>query len=129
MSRLTRDGTAELVSRDKTLRRERKQENINFPCLADHEQDWQPYPSLSILLLYVMTIHTYTNVDVDGGVPPVFQANYACAGVSISAYISPHLIHGRLRPHTLSVGNHHRIALQFMETPDCPVSVRAHGTA
>ena len=44
MSRPTRDGTAETVSRDQILRRERGQENINFPCSADHEQDWQPYP-------------------------------------------------------------------------------------
>ena len=44
MSRLTRDGTAEPVSRDQILRRERKQENIHFLCSADHEQDWQPYP-------------------------------------------------------------------------------------
>ena len=44
MSRLTRDGTAEPVSRDNILRRERGQGNIHFPCSADHEQDWQPYP-------------------------------------------------------------------------------------
>ena len=44
MSRLTRDGTAEPVSRDQILRRERGQGNIHFPCSADHEQDWQPYP-------------------------------------------------------------------------------------
>ena len=44
MSRLTRDGTAAPVSRDQILRHERGQENIFFPCLADHEQDWQPYP-------------------------------------------------------------------------------------
>ena len=44
MSRLTRDGTAELVSRDQILRREQGQENTHFPCSADHEQDWQPYP-------------------------------------------------------------------------------------
>ena len=31
MSRLTRDGTAEPVSRDQILRRERGQGNINFP--------------------------------------------------------------------------------------------------
>ena len=45
MSRLTRDGTtAESVPRDLTLRRkQRGQENIHFPCSADHEQDWQPY--------------------------------------------------------------------------------------
>ena len=39
-----RDRTAEPVSRDQILRRERGQENIHFPCSADHEQDWQPYP-------------------------------------------------------------------------------------
>ena len=44
MSRLTRDGTAELVSRDQILRHARGQGNAHFPCSADHEQDWQPYP-------------------------------------------------------------------------------------
>ena len=44
MSRLMRDGTAEPVSRDKILRHGRGQGNMNFPCSADHEQDWQPYP-------------------------------------------------------------------------------------
>ena len=40
MSRLTRDGTAEPVSQDQNLRRERGEGNINFPCSADHVQDW-----------------------------------------------------------------------------------------
>ena len=44
MSRLTRDGTAETVSRDQILKRNRVQGNIHFPCSAEHEQDWQPYP-------------------------------------------------------------------------------------
>ena len=44
MSRLTRDGTAEPVSRDQILRHAREQGNIKFPCSADHEQDWPPYP-------------------------------------------------------------------------------------
>ena len=43
MSRLTRDGTAEPVSRNQILWRERGQGNIHFPCSAEHEQDWQPY--------------------------------------------------------------------------------------
>ena len=59
MSRLTRDGAAEPVSRDQILRRERRQGNIHFPCLADHEQDWQPYPVDPYIYIYVMTIHTY----------------------------------------------------------------------
>ena len=44
MSRLTRDGTTESVSRDQILRRIRGQDNIHFSYSADHEQDWQPYP-------------------------------------------------------------------------------------
>ena len=44
MSRLTRDGTAEPVSRDQILRHARGQGNVHFPCSADYEQDWQPYP-------------------------------------------------------------------------------------
>ena len=44
MSRLTRDGTAEPVSRDQILRHVRGKGNIHFPFSADHEQDWQPFP-------------------------------------------------------------------------------------
>ena len=59
MSRLTRDGTAEPVSRDQILRHVRGQENIHFlPCSADHEQDWQPYPVDPHSAICV-TIHTY----------------------------------------------------------------------
>ena len=39
MSRLTRDGMAEPVSRDQILRHARGQGNVHFPCSADHEQD------------------------------------------------------------------------------------------
>ena len=44
MSRLTRDVTAEPVSRDRILRHERGQGNIHFSCTVDHVQGWQPYP-------------------------------------------------------------------------------------
>ena len=44
MSRLTPDGTTKSVSRDQILRCEKGQEHIIIPCLADHEQHWQPYP-------------------------------------------------------------------------------------
>ena len=58
MSRLTRDGTAEPVSRDQILRREHREgNNIHFPCSADHEQDWQPYPVDPYS--YYMCDHTY----------------------------------------------------------------------
>ena len=39
MSRLTRDGTVEPVSRDQIVRHERGRGDINFPCSADHVQD------------------------------------------------------------------------------------------
>ena len=61
MSRLTRDGTAEPVSRDQILRHARGQGNIHFPCSADHEQDWQPYPvdPYSAICHDHTYIHTY----------------------------------------------------------------------
>ena len=59
MSRLTRDGTTEPVSRDQILRHVQGRGNINFPCSADHEQDWLPYPVDPYSALdYVMTINT-----------------------------------------------------------------------
>ena len=58
MSKLTRDRTAEPVSRDQILRHERGQENIHFCCSADHEQDWPPYPVNPYSAICV-TIHTY----------------------------------------------------------------------
>ena len=62
MSRLTRDGTAEAVSRDQILRHARGQGNIHFPCSADHEQDWQPYPVDLYSAIYVMVIHTHIHI-------------------------------------------------------------------
>ena len=62
-SRLTRDGTAETVSRCQILTRERGQGNIIFPCSADHEQDRQPCPvdpySFYIILQYIMKTILY----------------------------------------------------------------------
>ena len=62
MSKLTRDGTAEPVSRDQILRHARGQGNINFSCSADHEQDWQPYPvnPYSAICDDHTYIHTYS---------------------------------------------------------------------
>ena len=62
MSRLTRGGAAEPVSRDQIFRRKRGQENIHFPCPADHEQDWQPYPvdpyTLALCVtMYILGVH------------------------------------------------------------------------
>ena len=61
----------EPVARDQILRRrERGQGNINFPCSADHEQDWQPYPvdpnsAISDDHTYIhVYIHTYINTYI-----------------------------------------------------------------
>ena len=62
MSRLTRDETAEPVSRDQILRHARGKGNINFPCSADHEQDWQPYPVDPYSA--ICDGHTYTHTAV-----------------------------------------------------------------
>ena len=71
MSRLTRDGTAEPVSRDQILRHARGQGNVHFPCSADHEQDWQPYPvdPYSAICDDHTYIHTYI---VSGRNPPLY---------------------------------------------------------
>ena len=59
MSKLTRDGTAEPDSRDQTLRRERGQQIINFPCsAADHEQDWQPCPVVRAIHTNIVVLHS-----------------------------------------------------------------------
>ena len=63
MSRLTRDGTTEPVSRDQIFRRERGQENIHFPCSADHEQDWQPYPVDPYPCDDYTYVHTYIHIN------------------------------------------------------------------
>ena len=53
------DGTAELVSRDHILRRERGQGNINFPCSSDHVQEDGNLTRLIHTLAICVTIHTY----------------------------------------------------------------------
>ena len=62
MSGLTRDGTVEPFSRDEILRRERGKGNIHFPCSADHQKDWQPYPVDPSLV--ICDDHTILHMDV-----------------------------------------------------------------
>ena len=72
MRRLTRDGTAEPVSRDQIIRREYGQGNMYFPYSADHVQDWQPYPvdpyscylTLAILLLLYVWQYIHTGAYI-----------------------------------------------------------------
>ena len=64
MSKLMRNGTAEPVSRDQILRRERRQRILHFPCsAADHEQDWQPCPVVRAIHTNIV-LHTHTAVVV-----------------------------------------------------------------
>ena len=62
MSKLTRDGTAEPVSVDQIFRRVRGREKINFPCSADHEQDWQLFPADPYSAIY--DDHTYKHTHI-----------------------------------------------------------------
>ena len=64
MSRLAWDGTAEPVSRDQILRREQGQGNVHFPCSADHEQDWQPYPVDLYSAIHNYHIHAYLHTYI-----------------------------------------------------------------
>ena len=57
MSKLTRDGTAEPISRDQILRHARGQGNIIFPVLLTTSRIGN-LTRLSHTLLCVMTIHT-----------------------------------------------------------------------
>ena len=84
MSRLARDGTAKTVSRDQILRRERGQGNIHFPCSADQEQDWQPYPvdPYSCFMCDHPYIHTYID-DLHISVPG-FRNRTMCQHHTIS---------------------------------------------
>ena len=65
---MTREGRTKPVSRDQILRHELGQGNIHFPCSADHDQDWQPYPmdpssairdGYRYMHTYYIYIHTY----------------------------------------------------------------------
>ena len=85
MSRLTRDGTAEPVSRDHILRREWGQGKKHFPCSADHEQDWQPYP-VGPYALAVCNDHTY--------IPYIHTYIHACILCGTQSNIRSTQIHG-----------------------------------
>ena len=72
---MTRNGIAELVSEDQTLRREPGQEIINFHCSADYEQDGEPYPVDPYSA--ICNVHTYIHIYIPGGSssrPPLYQA-------------------------------------------------------
>ena len=63
MNRLTRDGTAEPVSRDQILRHARGQGNIIFPVQLTTSRIGN-LTRLIDTLLYVMTIYTYIHTYI-----------------------------------------------------------------
>ena len=89
MSRVTRDGTAEPVSRDQILRHGRGQGNINFPCSAHHEQDWQPctvdpYSAICDDHTY---IHTYMHYYKTLSVCSIFLVQQITSSIAGSAAV------------------------------------------
>ena len=77
MSRLTRDGTAETVSRDQILRRERGQGEIHVPCLAEHVQHGQPYMVDPYTCYHIYVIMSETS-------PPLFCALHLFIAILVS---------------------------------------------
>ena len=80
MSRLTRDGTTEPVSRDQILRHAQGQGNIHFPCSADTSRIGN-LTRLIHTLLYVMTIHTYYDLYTKTSVQPTLYRLTSSTGV------------------------------------------------
>ena len=74
MSRLTRDGTAEPVSRDQILRHARGQGNILSPVQLTTSRIGN-LTRLIHTLLYVMTIHTYIHTMVSMAINASVQYN------------------------------------------------------
>ena len=79
MSRLTRDGTAEPISRDQILRHARGQGNIIFPVQLTTSRIGN-LTRLIHTLLYVMTIHTYIHHTYK--VPMCLFRQYQCVNTA-----------------------------------------------
>ena len=81
MSRLTRDGMAEPVSRDHVLRRERGQGKNPFS--TDREQDWPHYPVDLYSAIYgdhayIRTQHILLRVRFEDLSPPPTTVRWVC---------------------------------------------------
>ena len=104
MSRLTRDRTAEPVSRDQILRHVRGQGNNNFACSADHEQDWQPY--LVDPYSAICDDHTYSRFT-DLSDPPDHVSNW-----------QPRMLPGKVEVRSVKCGEVH----EFGRLPEGPLT-------
>ena len=97
MSRLTRDGTAEPVSRDQILRHARVQGKIIFPVQLTTSRIGN-LTRLIHTLLYVMTIHTYIHIHTCTAVERMCGLSTVVtpAGASLTMY-------REIRPHANSI--------------------------
>ena len=87
MSRLTRDGTADPVSRDQILWHARRQGNMIFPVQLTTSRIGD-LTRLIYTLLYVMTIHTYIHKYINR-VSPEFIGSRTCIPMAFTAESPP----------------------------------------
>ena len=99
MRRLTRDGTAEPVSRDQILRHARGRENIIFPVPLTTSRIGN-LTRLIHTLLYVMTIHTYihTYCQESAGIGPVVLKVVRVTGATFSGITMDKFFYGLVFP-------------------------------
>ena len=116
MSKLTRDGTAEPVSRDQILRHERRQGNIHFSCSADHVQDWQPYPVDPYSCYNVIVVVFFTLTDRASTIPSNIRGCQSCTWSQRGAKVnrSHHGDNPLLRPTGIQIATKSYATLQAM---------------
>ena len=108
MSRLTRDGTAEPVSRDQILRHARGQGDIIFPVQLTTSRIGN-LTGLIHTLLYVMTIHTYIHTAIPGGSAISSRGQTSFFAMAVKEYFAfeksckwpkqRHFVDADIRPH------------------------------
>ena len=119
MCRLTRDGTAEPVSRDRILRHARGQGNIIFPCSADHEQDCQPYPVDPYSAICDDHTYIHTTVVVPGSTYyTVFYRKGLLVDLMVEADLNPN---PNKKKHFSARGKVHLVLDRKLMSPFSPV--------
>ena len=85
MGRLTRDGTAETVSRDQILGHERGEGNIHFPVQLTTSRIGNLTRLIHTLVICV-TIHSYSNSAIDLYTIKVYSLEHKQYNVTIILY-------------------------------------------